>query len=248
MTDLPKTAYKTGEVCPVCGEEIWAVKVCGCIELKKPCRCKNEEAEEYEKTLEERKKRQAYEARLSWADIPGQFANSALREFKKRKGTEAAFQTVKNWVLNMEENLKTGKGLILSGPTGCGKTHLAVAAARACIQNGHTAVFWSVADNLERMMPGHGEEWEYAVLMEKANRAQVLILDDLGVEKTSEWTQKQLTVIIDRRYREKKPIIATTNCKADEMREHLGDRAFSRLIGMTSTEILTACDYRRNYD
>lgn len=247
MTDLPKNAYKTGEICPVCGEEIWAVKVCGCVELKKPCQCKNAEAEEFEKSLEERKKRQAYEARLSWADIPRQFANSTLREFKKRKGTEAAFQAVKDWILNMDENLKTGQGLILSGPTGSGKTHLAVAAIKACMQKGYTAAFWSVAENLDRMMPGHGEEWEYAALMEKACRAQVLLLDDLGVEKPSDWTQKQLTIIIDSRYRDKKPIFATTNCKANEMQEHLGDRAFSRLVGMASTEILTACDYRRKY-
>ena len=242
---LPENAYKTGEVCPVCGEEIWAVRVCGCVEFKKPCRCKNAQALAYDQRQKALRERREYQARLAQAGIPARFLGCTLQGFERRPGTEEALQLAAQWLGKLEENLQSGRGLLFSGPTGTGKTHLGAAILNQCLRSGYDGAYWNVADCLERLLPGHAPEKEQAALLKRACCRPVLLLDDLGVEKPSDWTQKQLTVLLDSRYRDKRPTIITTNCRPQEMLAHIGERAFSRLMEVSTVGVLTAGDYRR---
>ena len=90
--------------------------------------------------------------------------------------------------------------------------------------------------------------WKQIKILDKAVMAQVLLLDDLGAEKTSSWTQKELVIILDERYRENKPTIITSNLMLTdgELRHSCGDRAYSRLCSDHYQAVaLTAADYRR---
>ena len=75
-------------------------------------------------------------------------------------------------------------------------------------------------------------------------RSPLLILDDLGVEKTTEWALQALYVVVNRRYLDGRQTIITSNLTLDEVREKLGDRIASRIVGMCHPVRLTGRDRR----
>ena len=97
-------------------------------------------------------------------------------------------------------------------------------------------------------MPGNADEIDQMHILDKAIMSQVLLLDDLGAEKSSEWTRKELMVILDERYRNNKVTVITSNLMLTdgELRKTCGDRAYSRLCSDHFQAVaLTAEDYRR---
>jgi DNA replication protein DnaC len=140
------------------------------------------------------------------------------------------------------------KSLFLSGSPGSGKTHLAVAAVLELIRKNKInddAKIITVPEFLLEIKNcfNHTQESELAVV-EKYAKAPVLLLDDLGVEKASEFAIQSLYVLIDRRYREQQPTIITTNLTLPAIEKHLGSRIASRLSTFQIVKF-EAKDYRR---
>ncbi len=243
--------YDTGEICPNCGEHILAAKISiggAMVEFKKPCSCRDAEvrAEDAAKKAQERERAQQH--RREWSDIPEMFTGATLRGYQRRPGTEEAYEAVKAFLLDREKNFSAGRGLILMGAVGCGKTHLGCAILNCALEDGYHAAYWNVPQQLEMLMPGNAEDIDQMRILDKALLADVLLLDDLGAEKSSLWTQKELMVILDERYRENKPTIITSNLMLTdgELRKSCGDRAYSRLCSDHYQAVaLTAADYRR---
>ena len=248
---LAGKVYDTGEICPTCGEHIYAAKINmggRLVEFKKPCACRDAEIKAEDAAKKARERAAAADRRREWAEIPEMFSDATLRGYIKRPGTEEAYAVVKNYLLNREKNFAAGRGLILMGAVGCGKTHLGCAVLNCALEDGYHAAYWNVPQQLEMMMYGHADEDKQMKVLDKAVMAQVLLLDDLGAEKTSSWTQKELVIILDERYRENKPTIITSNLmlKDNELRQSCGDRAYSRLCSDYYQAVaLTAADYRR---
>jgi len=243
--------FDTGEICPKCGEHIYAVgiRVGGHRAIyKKPCSCRNAQIKEEDAAAAKLRHERAREARIRWAEIPDMFCGATLKGYRRVPGTEEAFETVKDYLLSREENFSAGHGLILMGAVGCGKTHLGCAVLNCALEDGYRAAYWNVPQQLEMMMYGHADEEEQIRILDKAITAQVLLLDDLGAEKPSDWTRKELVVILDERYRNNKPTIITSNLMltGDELRKTCGDRAYSRLCSDHFKAVaMTAEDYRR---
>ncbi|PJN03766.1 ATP-binding protein [Streptomyces sp. CB01201] len=138
-----------------------------------------------------------------------------------------------------------GPSLLLAGPTGTGKTHQAYGAVRSLLGAG-VRLRWEAVntpDLYARLRPrqGHDPERDLATL----SRCPLLILDDLGAAKHSEWTEELTYRLIDRRYTERLPTLITTNLPIDALRGAVGDRVASRLAEMTQRVILTGPDRRR---
>lgn len=245
--------FDTGEICPKCGEHIMALRMADPkdghpVLWKKPCACRDAEIKAEDAAKRERDRETARRNRRKWADIPKLFTDATLKGYRRMPGTEKAFEAVRDYLLNREENFKAGRGLILMGAVGCGKTHLGCAVLNCALEDGYRAAYWNVAQQLETMMYGHADEEEQIRVLDKAIMAQVLLLDDLGAEKPSDWTRKELMVILDERYRGNKPTIITSNLMLTdgELRQTCGDRAFSRLCSDHFKAVgLTAADYRR---
>lgn len=120
-------------------------------------------------------------------------------------------------------------GLVLNGPTGCGKTWQAFAAWHTVAQHtGCRAIAVSVPAYLDSLRPGRVA----AVPVEEAERAELLLLDDLAGERASEWTIELVYRLIDARWNACLPTIVTVNAPAGGLRERLGDRIASRLNGL----------------
>lgn len=133
---------------------------------------------------------------------------------------------------------QTNTGLIFFGRAGAGKTHLAMAIARHVIEQKQLGA--RVARTVELLADirktfsehdGYRAENE-TELIQKLAYVPLLVLDDLGAEKISDWVKEVFYRIIDQRWLEQKPIIVTTNLNLKELEEKIGDRIVSRIAGM----------------
>ena len=137
----------------------------------------------------------------------------------------------------------TGCDIVLRGETGCGKTHLAV----AIMQHAGHGYFTTAPELLLRIRSTFNEgtmrESEDEVIRDLCFH-ELLVLDDLGAEKTTEFAITTLYIIIDRRIRDAKRTIITTNLSLKEIEEKLDARIASRLSGMQNVKI-NMPDYRK---
>ncbi|MEV7121170.1 ATP-binding protein [Kitasatospora griseola] len=139
----------------------------------------------------------------------------------------------------------TGPSLLMAGVTGAGKTHEAYGAVRALVQAG-IGVRWratTAADLYAELRPSSGTDSER--VLAAYSRVPLLILDDLGAAKASEFVEEQTYRLINRRYNHCLPTLITTNLAIKDLRTCLGDRVTSRLAEMTTRVSFEPVDRRR---
>ncbi|MCA1718770.1 MAG: ATP-binding protein [Actinobacteria bacterium] len=153
---------------------------------------------------------------------------------------------VDEYLKNWEENREAGRGLYFCGGVGTGKTHLAVAVMNEIMARKRVpSLFVTVPeflDNLREayMIPGRDlDEW-----MDTVKNADLLVLDDLGSERPTEWVRERLFVIVNHRYREALPTLFTSNIGPKDLASQLGERTASRIIAMCDWISLEGEDYR----
>jgi DNA replication protein DnaC len=146
------------------------------------------------------------------------------------------------------------KGVFLMGPPGVGKTHLAVAVLLQTMRTrGARGIFYDTRDLLRVIRSTYDPVNRTAEMdvLGPVMRADVLVLDDLGAEKTSEWVEETLNLIVNTRYSEKRTTIFTTNyddnpdsTDPDSLVFRIGIRMRSRLHEMCEFLYLDGADYR----
>ena len=122
----------------------------------------------------------------------------------------------------------------MGGP-GTGKTTLAMLASKAAIDAGRSVAIYSTPALLARIrqtFDAEGGEDGYLAFFDRLVSVDLLHLDDLGAERSTDWVLEQLYAIVDRRYNDERSIVFTTNLEEPELTEQVGARTVSRLVEM----------------
>lgn len=207
------------------------------------CKCRDDEIK-----AEEERARQAARARRIRDMRRVGFPDDELQNwtFDRDDGVNAKVSSVmRRYVEQFPQMLKDGKGLLLYGTVGTGKTFAAACVANALIDSGHPCLMTKctrIANTLMGMFDGKQE------YIDGLNRFDLLILDDIASERNTEYMNETVQDIIDSRYRAGLPLIVTTNLTADEIK-HPADitkqRTYSRLLEMCIPLEVAGQDRRR---
>jgi len=238
--------------CEFCGDARESLAVAGLPwAVYKPCMCEgavaNRSAEdrEAESRAEEAKETdRRFQVARFFEEIPDHFRDRTFESYRVTPENRAAYLMARNWP-------PTGgkQSLLFMGEPGTGKTHLAAAIAINQVKLNRAVIFGTVPTILGRIKATFDDN--------RASEAEVkriimgcslLVLDDLGKEKPSEWVEEVLYEIINARYVKKLPVIITTNVglKAVEARYAWNGKAItSRLFEMCTGANVGGEDYRR---
>ncbi len=164
---------------------------------------------------------------------------------------------------------RTEHGLLLMGPCGVGKTHLAVAAMKTIVLRGHSGLYYDYRELLKSIQDSYNPESQATEMsvLEPVLKAEILVLDDVGASKPSPWALETVGHILNTRYNEQRVTLLTTNyldtdtagaapaapriagmralSLEDSLAERVGRRIRSRLYEMCRTVEIFAPDYRK---
>jgi DNA replication protein DnaC len=162
-------------------------------------------------------------------------------------------------------------GLLLIGPCGVGKTHLAVAALKEIVLRGHSGLFYDYRELLKQIQDSYTAESQSTEMgvLDPVLKTEIFVLDDTGSSKPSLWALETVGHILNTRYNEKRVTILTTNfldndgtettagasiprvagmrtpTVEDTLTDRVGKRIRSRLYEMCRTIEINAPDYRK---
>lgn len=149
------------------------------------------------------------------------------------------------------------RGLLLMGTVGVGKTHLAVSILKGLTERGFNCLFYEFGTLLKEIQDSYNPNTfssELSVLT-PVLKADILVLDELGASKPTDWVRDTMAHVINSRYNDKKLTIFTTNYLDDRRRDgeevledRVGTRLRSRLYEMCKTVTIGGEDYRKTFD
>ncbi len=138
--------------------------------------------------------------------------------------------------------------LLLIGTYGCGKTHLAAAAANLRLEYDDAVLFVTTPDLLDHLRTTFGPTSEvgYDEVFDRMRNAPMLVLDDLGVENPSQWAKEKLFQLLNHRYVNRLPTIITTNADIDTLDPRIRSRLLDEQI--IRRLVISAPDYRTGHE
>lgn len=211
---MDETVYEPDWDCPICKDR-------GYVEPGVPCSCFRQEQLE---TLFRNSGMSEAMARRTFANF-----DCSLYE------DVAAMEEKVAWCRAFAEDIQKGystRSLFLTGDVGRGKTHLSAAIANEVLAGGNTVIYRRATDLFQFIRQSMFEENgpKYRAIMDQLRNCDLLVIDDLGAEKTSEFNIEQLVILLEERNDRDKPWIINSNLSLTEISDVYGNRVSDRIL------------------
>jgi len=194
---------------------------------------------------------------LEAARIPRRFAECSLSNYRPASNNGSQLRAFSYAYQLVREYPAVDRGLLFMGTVGVGKTHLTVAILRGLIEKGVPCLFYEFGALLKEIQGSYNplSQTSELKILAPAFEAEVLVLDELGATKATDWVRDTMTQIIGARYNGRKLTIFTTNYfderlgdQDETLEDRIGARLRSRLYEMCKTVRVDGDDYRRLFD
>ena len=182
---------------------------------------------------------------LALSNLGERFKNASFESWVRSPATDNCYEAIRDYAEVFSK--KTEVGYCIYGRAGNGKSHLAAALVNRVIHRGYTAVFIEVPDLFSQIKSTYGGDGSEDKIMRSLASCDLLVLDDAGAEKPTEWVQEKFYQIINSRYKNHLPVVITTNTKdMAGLEDIIGFRAYDRVLEMCEPLKNTGESYRRN--
>lgn len=231
-------------------------ELCQCDEAIEERKKEKAREEAHRKAMQEQAYREKVARMIKKSSLGKRFMSRTFDKYKTNDQNKEAFNIAYEYVRQFKERLKDGMGLLFIGSYGTGKTHLAAAICHELIKNNYQPVFGTMVTLLGDIRATFNQEQAVETeerLLRKYTKCDLLVIDDLGKEKPTEWAMEKLYSIINTRYEECLPVIITTNYSLEKLTERLAGRhnietaeaIVSRIHEMCKGVLMNWDDYRR---
>jgi DNA replication protein DnaC len=157
----------------------------------------------------------------------------------------AVVATTRRFADSIDDRLDGGRGLWFMGGPGTGKTTLAMLVSKAALEAGRSVAIYSLPRLLNEIRDTHRTERSHVDLLDRLTAVDLLHIDDVGAERTTDWVLEELYSIVNARYEDQRAIVITTNITdRDQLCEQITERTVSRLTEMCDELPLLGHDRR----
>ena len=194
---------------------------------------------------------------LAAAHLPRRYEHCSFANYHPVSGNGTQLQAFNYAFKLVDEYPAIDRGLLFMGPVGTGKTHLSTAILRGLIGKGITCLFYEFGALLKEIQNSYNPISQTSELkvLAPVYETEVLVLDELGAVKPTDWVRDTMMQIINTRYNDRRLTIFTTNYMDDcsrlseeTLEDRVGTRLRSRLYEMCRTIVINGEDYRRKFD
>ncbi len=201
------------------------------------------------------RKQQSHSSLIEKVRIPKRHADCHFHNYKVFNSTqERAFKYATKLAM---EYPAVERGLLFTGSVGVGKTHLAVSILKSLTERGFSCLFYEFGALLKNIQDSYNNVSKTSELgiLAPVFDSEILVLDEIGAAKPTDWVRDTMAHIINSRYNDRKLTIFTTNYldernsdREETLEDRIGVRLRSRLHEMCKSISITGEDYRKNFD
>lgn len=217
-----------------------------CVTVRCICKCESEERERIQKQKDYEEEMRRIE-RLKVASLmDAKLKSATLKTFTQKEDNQKLYTIVKNYVDNFETFYKSNRGLLFWGTVGTGKSYAAACIANELLNRKIPVVMTSFVKVLQVIQDNTENETEF---VNRLCAARLLIIDDLGAERNTDYALEKVYNVIDSRYRTGKPLILTTNLNLQDMQmtqDIRYQRIYDRIFEMCHPVMVNGTSWRIN--
>ena len=184
-------------------------------------------------------------ARSLSAVIPRRYHDVGFDRYPVTEIDAAVVAATRRFADRIDERLDAGRGLWFMGPVGTGKTTLAMLVSKAALEAGRSVAIYSLPRLLNEIRETHRAERSHVDLLDRLTAVDLLHIDDVGAERTTDWVLEELYSIVNARYEDRRSMVITTNILDREaLCDQISPRTVSRLTEMCDELPLIGHDRR----